>query len=157
MTSGGCHMEKRWNSRMLVLSADTVRWQDICSGNKQFTGVGMTTKINIFYSNFIQGQFKGPGLFYWRRNINFFYISKWTCFSHACDETWNLENPSHTSTKANSRKRCEWFLRSLGTSRRVAGWWVLDVFGPPCCLERSGTNYPGTQCHVPEERIPRSE
>jgi len=30
-------------------------------------------------------------------------------------------------------QRCEWFLRSSGTSRRVAGWLVLDVSGPPCC------------------------
>lgn len=54
-------------------------------------------------------------------------------------------------------QRCAWHLRSSGISRRVAGWLVLDVSGQPWCVGRSGTNYPGTQCHVSEKRIPRSE
>jgi hypothetical protein len=80
----------------------------------------------MFYSNFIQRQFKVPGLFYWRRNINFVYISNWPCFSHTCDGTWNLQNPSHT--KANSRK-CTFiaqriispFFRNIATRR-----WMMD-------------------------------
>jgi hypothetical protein len=161
MKSRGCHMVKRWNSRMLVLSADDECWKDVCSRNKQFSGDWMLTRIKIFYSNFIQGQVKVPGLFYWWRNTNFFYLSNWPCFTHTWDETRNLENPSQTSTQANSRKCAFTALRmvslSSGTSRRVVGWWVLDVSGPLCYLERSGTNYPGTQRHFPEERIFRSE
>jgi len=45
-------MVKPWNSRMAVLFADTSHWQGVCSGHSQFIGEGMTTKIQIFYSNF---------------------------------------------------------------------------------------------------------
>ena len=90
----------------------------------------MTTKIRIFYSSFIQGQFNVLGLFYWRRNRNLLYISNWPCFSHTCNETWNLENPSHTSTKTNSRKwaftalrMISQFFRDIATRRWVMGSW----------------------------------
>lgn len=78
-----------------------------------------------------------PGLFYWWKNINFLYISNWPCFCRTCDETWNLDNPSQTSNKANTRicaitalRMISPFFRDTATCRWVIGFrrfWTTVV------------------------------